>query len=98
VVYGWPKAKRRLYTLGVGPPKNLCWLISCFERPNVQILRDRNGKLQGVIREIAGDEERLYDGTGNAMATYKPNGYTYDNAGKRIGSGNRLAGLIDDEE
>lgn len=64
----------------------------------MQILRDRNGKLQGVIREIAGHEERLYDGAGKAMATYRPNGYTYDNAGVRIGSGNRLAGLVDDEE
>ena len=64
----------------------------------MQILRDRNGKLQGVIREIAGHEERLYDGTGNAMATYRPNGYTYDSAGVRIGSGNRLAGLIDEDE
>jgi len=64
----------------------------------VQILRDRNGKLQGVIREIAGHEQRLYDGTGNALATYRRNGYTYDNEGVRIGSGNRLAGLVDDEE
>lgn len=64
----------------------------------MQILRDRSGKLQGVIREIAGDEERLYDGSGNAKATYKRNGYTYDNAGVRIGSGNRLAGLIGDDE
>lgn len=64
----------------------------------MQILRDRNGKLQGVIREIAGHEQRLYDGTGNALATYRRNGYTYDNEGVRIGSGNRLAGLVDDEE
>ena len=64
----------------------------------MQILRDRNGKLQGVIREIAGHEERLYDGAGNARATYRPNGYTYDNAGARIGSGNRLAGMVDEQE
>jgi hypothetical protein len=64
----------------------------------MQILRDRNGKLQGIIREIAGHEERLYDSTGNAMATYRHNGYTYDNAGVRIGSGDRLAGLIAEDK
>ena len=64
----------------------------------MQILRDRNGKQQGIVRQIAGHEERLYDGTGNAIATYRPNGYTYDNAGVRIGSGNRLAGLVDSDE
>ena len=64
----------------------------------MQILRERNGKLEGVVREIAGQEERLYDASGKVMATYRRNGYTYDNAGMRIGSGNRLAGLIDDEE
>jgi len=64
----------------------------------MQILRDKNGKLQGVIREIAGKEQRLYDGTGNAVATYRPNGYTYNNAGVRIGSRNRLAGMIGEDE
>ncbi|HKV81820.1 MAG TPA: hypothetical protein VJP02_26975 [Candidatus Sulfotelmatobacter sp.] len=64
----------------------------------MQILRDRNGKLQGVIREIAGQEQRLYDGTGNAIATYRPNSYTYDRNGVRIGSGNRLAGMVGEDE
>lgn len=64
----------------------------------MQILRDRNGKLEGVVREIAGQAERLYDASGKAMATYRRNGYTYDNAGVRIGSGNRLAGLIGEDE
>lgn len=64
----------------------------------MQILRDRNGKLQGVIREIAGQEQRLYDATGDAIATYRPNGYTYDRNGVRIGSGNRLAGMVGEDE
>ena len=64
----------------------------------MQILRDRNVKQQGIGRQIAGNEERLYDGSGNAMATYRSNGYTYDNAGVRIGSGNRLAGMVDSNE
>jgi hypothetical protein len=65
----------------------------------VEILRDKYGKPQGTIREIAGSQERLYDRAGHAVATYRPNtNYTYDNNGARIGSGNRLPGLVRDEE
>jgi hypothetical protein len=54
----------------------------------MEILRDKNGKPQGVIRDIAGGQERLYDRAGHAIATYRPNtNYTYDNNGVRIGSG-----------
>lgn len=61
----------------------------------MEILRDKNGRPQGVIREIAGGQERLYDRAGNAIATYKPRtNYTYDNNASRIGSGNRLPGLV----
>ena len=61
----------------------------------MEILRDRNGKPQGVIREIAGGQQRLYDRTGNALASHRPHtDYTYDNNGSRIGSGNRLPGLV----
>jgi hypothetical protein len=61
----------------------------------MEILRDKNGKPQGVIREIAGGQERLYDRAGNAIATYRQRtDYTYDNNGSRIGSGNRLPGLV----
>jgi hypothetical protein len=61
----------------------------------MEILRDKNGKPQGVIRDIAGGQERLYDRAGQAIATYRPNtNYTYDNNGVRIGSGNRLPGLV----
>jgi hypothetical protein len=65
----------------------------------VEILRDKNGKQQGTIREIAGGQERLYDRAGSAIATYRPNtNYTYDNNGVRIGSGNRLPGLVKDKK
>ncbi len=63
------------------------------------ILRDKNGKPEGVIREIAGGQQRLYDIGGNAIATYRPGtDYTYDNNGCRIGSGNRLPGLVEEHE
>jgi len=64
----------------------------------MEILRDKNGKPQGVLREIAGGQQRLYDRAGNAIASYRPRtDYTYDNKGSRIGSGNRLPGLVRDE-
>ena len=63
------------------------------------ILKDGAGNPQGVIREIAGKQERLYDRTGNAIATYRRRtDHTYDNNGTRLGSGNRLAGMIDQDE
>ena len=63
------------------------------------ILKDAVGNPQGVIREVAGGNERLYDRAGNAIATYRRNvDFCYDNNGARFGSGNRLAGLIDDTE
>ena len=63
------------------------------------ILKDGAGNPQGVIREIAGGQERLYDRAGNAIATYRRNvNFTYDTNGVRFGSGNRLAGLVEDEE
>lgn len=52
-----------------------------------------------MIHEIAGGQERLYDIAGHAIATYRPcTDYTYDNNGSRIGSGNRLPGLVKDEK
>ena len=63
------------------------------------ILKDGAGNPQGVIREIAGGQERLYDRSGNAIATYRRNvDFTFDNNGVRFGSGNRLAGLVEDDE
>lgn len=65
----------------------------------MEILRDKNGKQQGVIREIAGGQKRLYDRAGRSIATYRPNAnFTYGNDGVRIGSGNRLAGMIGEDE
>jgi len=47
---------------------------------------------------VAGGE-RLYDRSGASIATYRRNvDFTYDNNGTRFGSGNRLAGLVDDKE
>lgn len=65
----------------------------------MEILRDKNGKQQGTLRDIAGGQDRLYDRAGQAIATYRPNtNYTYDNNGVRIGSGNRLPGLVKNEK
>jgi hypothetical protein len=62
------------------------------------ILKDGAGNPQGVIREVAGGE-RLYDRSGASIATYRPNvDFTYDNNGARFGSGNRLAGLVEEDE
>ncbi|HXJ87792.1 MAG TPA: hypothetical protein VMS18_13305 [Candidatus Binatia bacterium] len=63
------------------------------------ILKDGAGNPQGVIREVAGGNERLYDRSGASIATWRRNvDYTYDNNGARFGSGNRLAGLIEHED
>ena len=63
------------------------------------VLKDPAGHPQGVIRKLPGDQERLYDCSGSAIATYRANvNFTYDNNGARFGSGNRLAGLVEDEE
>ena len=62
------------------------------------ILRDKSGNPQGVIREVTGGMERLLDLGGKVVATYRPDtDWTYDNNGARIGTGNRLAGMVDDE-
>ena len=60
----------------------------------IVILKDGAGNPQGVIREVAGGNERLYDSSGASIATYRRNvDFTYDNNGACFGSGNRLAGL-----
>jgi hypothetical protein len=65
----------------------------------MEILRDRNGNPQGMIPEIAGKQERLFDRSGNAIATYRRRAYhRYDNNGTRFSSGNRLAGIIDKDD
>ena len=66
---------------------------------NTVILKDGAGNPQGVIRELPGGNERLYDCSGCSIATYRRNvDFTYDKNGVRLGSGNRLAGLVEDEE
>jgi len=65
----------------------------------MKLIRDKHGRLTGVIREIAGGKDRLYKQTGEAVADYPPaTGLTYDGQRRRIGSDNRLAGLVDDED
>jgi hypothetical protein len=62
------------------------------------ILKDGAGNPQGVIREVV-DGERLYDRSGSSMATWRRNvDYTYDNNGARVGSGNRLPGMVTGDE
>ena len=63
------------------------------------ILKDKTGNPQGVIREGAGGMERLLDLGGKVVATYRQDtDWTYDNNGVRIGTGNRLTGMVEDEE
>ena len=63
------------------------------------ILKDGAGNPQGVIRELPGDQQRLSDRSGNSIATYRGRtNFTYDNNGMRFGSGNRLAGLVEEDE
>ena len=65
----------------------------------MELIRDKHGRLTGVIREIAGGRERLYKPTGEAIADYSPRtNLTYDTDRRRIGSGDRLAGLVDDQD
>jgi len=64
----------------------------------MELIRDKHGRLTGVIREVGG-RERLYRPTGEAIADYSPRtNLTYDTDRRRIGSGNRLPGLVDDED
>jgi hypothetical protein len=63
------------------------------------ILKDRCGNPQGVIREVAGGMQRLLDLGSKVVATYRPDtDWTYDNNGVRIGTGNRLAGMVGNDE
>jgi hypothetical protein len=65
----------------------------------MELIRDKRGRLTGVIREIAGGRERLYRPTGEAVADYSPaTDLTYDTQHRRIGSGDRLPGLVDDQD
>jgi hypothetical protein len=65
----------------------------------MEILKYSFGKPQGIIRQIAGSQERLYTPAGEAIAIYKSTTRaTYNNNGLKIGSGNRLAGMVGQDE
>jgi hypothetical protein len=65
----------------------------------MELIRNKHGKLTGVIRELAGGRERLYTPTGKAIADYdSATRATYDTDRHRIGSGNRLAGMVNQDE
>ena len=60
----------------------------------MEILRDKYGRSQELIREIAGGQERLFDIGGQAIATYRPStNFPCDNTVPRIGSRNSMPGL-----
>ena len=61
----------------------------------MRILRDNTGRQQGVTREIAGKRERLYTPAGRAVADYDPiTDATYSTDRRRLGTGNRLPGMV----
>jgi len=65
----------------------------------MELIRDKHGKLTGIIRDLAGKKERLYTPTGTPIADYdQVTRATYDTDRRRIGSGNRLAGLVEAED
>lgn len=65
----------------------------------MELIRDKHGRLTGIIRELAGRRERLYTAAGKAIADHdQVTRATYDTDRRRIGSGNRLAGLVEDDE
>lgn len=59
-----------------------------------QIIKDRNGRPEGIIRQLAGGREELVSNSGHPIAYYDPRtDATYKPSGSKIGSGNRLAGM-----
>jgi len=59
-------------------------------------LRDKRGRLLGRIKEVSGKLE-LRDQRGRILGRYDPHtNITRDSTGKRIGTGNLLASLLDD--
>jgi len=64
----------------------------------MELIRDARGRLTGVIREVSG-RERLYTPQGEVVADYSPaTNLTYDPQHRKIGSGDRLAGLVNDQD
>jgi hypothetical protein len=59
-----------------------------------RIIKDRNGRPQGIIREMAGGREELFSNSGQTFAYYDPRtDATYKPGGSKIGSGNCLVGM-----
>ena len=60
----------------------------------MEILKDKYGRSQELIREIAGGQERLFDIGGQAIATYRPSTTLPTTITvPRIGSRNSMPGL-----
>jgi hypothetical protein len=60
-----------------------------------QIIKDRNGRPQGIIRQMAGGREELLNTGGNPLAFYDPKrDATYTPGGTKVGSGNRLMSFL----
>jgi len=63
-----------------------------------RIIKDRNGRPQGIIRQMAGGREELLSNSGHPIAYYDSRtDATYKAGGSKIGSGNRLAGMAGQE-
>lgn len=59
-----------------------------------RIIKDHNGRPQGIIRQMAGGREQLVSNSGHPIAYYDARtDATYTPGGSKIGSGNRLAGM-----
>ena len=58
------------------------------------IIKDRTGKPQGIVRQMAVGREELLSNSGQRVAYYDPHtDATYKPSGYKIGSGNRLVGI-----
>jgi hypothetical protein len=60
-----------------------------------RIIKDRTGRPEGIIRQMAGGREELLTNSGHPVAYYDPQtDATYKPGGYKIGSGNRLVGMV----
>lgn len=59
-----------------------------------RIIKDRNGRPEGIIRQMGGGQEELLSNSGHPIAYYDPKtDTTYEPGGSKIGTGNRLVGM-----
>jgi hypothetical protein len=62
------------------------------------IIKDRSGRPQGIIRQMAGGREELLSNSGRPIAYYDSRtDATYKPGGLKTGSGNRLVGMVGEE-